>query len=134
MAFHLGGISNAKIGIIQPTYNAGELDGSVLEEINHLVFVARDVQRRMIGTQFEHVSSLCRTLIDLVTGILESFPKASDKDMELLKQLSDAVLVGFHPNNESAVMAAEISDSIKSFEAKRADCPSSCSVPLRRAS
>ena len=122
------------VGIIQPAYNTGELDASVLEEINHLVFVARDVERRMIGTRFEHVSSLCQTLIGLVTGIQESFPKASDKDMELLKQLSDAVLVGFHPNNDSAAMAAEISDSIKFFEAKQARCPSSSSVPLRRAS
>ena len=122
------------VGIIQPAYNTGELDASVLEEINHLVFVARDVERRMIGTRFEHVSSLCQTLIGLVTGIQESFPKASDKDMELLKQLSDAVLVGFHPNNDSAAMAAEISDSIKFFEAMQARCPSSSSVPLRRAS
>ncbi len=121
------------VGIIDPAYNEGELDASVLEEINHLGFVARDVERRMIGTQFEHVGDLCQSLIGLVTGIQASFPKASDKDMELLKQLSDAVLVGFHPNNESAAMAAEISDSIKSFEAKQDRCPSSYHIPRRRA-
>ncbi len=116
------------VGLVRPAYEAGELDESVIEHINHLVFVARDIERRMSGTQYEHVSDLCQSLIGLVTGIRESFPKASDKDMELLKQLSDAVLVGFHPDNDAAAMAAEISDSIRSFEAKQARGAHSCSL------
>ena len=114
-AFQIGFL----VGVIVPTYDAGELDGSVLEEINLLVLVARDVERRMRGTQYEHVSDLCKTLISLVTSLQENFPNASEKDVELLKQLSDAVLVGFHPDNDAAAMASEISASIKSFEAKR---------------
>ena len=43
------------VGVIVPTYDAGKLDAAVLEEIKLLVFVARDVERRMRGTQYEHV-------------------------------------------------------------------------------
>ncbi len=107
------------VGVIVPTYDAGKFEAEVLDEIKLLVFVARDVERRMRGTQYEHVSGLCQTLIDLVTDMQENFPNASEKDVELLKQLSDAVLVGFHPDNDAAAMASEISASIKTFEAKR---------------
>ena len=115
-AFQIGFL----VGIIQPTFDAGELDQSVLDEVSLLLVVARDVERRMRGTQYEHVGELCKTLIGLVTGIQEKFPSASEKDMDLLKQLSDAVLVGFHPDNDVVAMAAEITHSIKTFEAKRA--------------
>ena len=114
-AFQIGFL----VGVIPPTYDAGKLDESVLEETNLLVSVTRNIERRMRGTQYEHVSDLCQTLISLVTRMQENFPNLSDKDTELSKQLSDAVLVGFHPDNDAAEMASEISASIKSFEAKR---------------
>ena len=117
------------VGLIEPARNAGELNESTIEHIDHLVIVARDIERRMSGTQYEHVSDLCQTLIGIVTGIRESFPAVSEKDMELLKQLSDAVLIGFHPENDAAAMAAEISNSIKSFEAKQARGALPCGLP-----
>lgn len=107
------------MGLIVPTFDASKLDSAVLEEIKLLVFVARDVERRMRGTQYEHVSGFCQTLIRLVTYMQVNFPNASEKDVELLKQVSDAILVGFHPDNDAAAMASEISASIKTFEAKR---------------
>ena len=114
-AFQIGFL----VGVVQPTYDTGKLGESVFEEVDLLMAVARDVERRMRGTHYEHVSELCQTLIGLVSRIQENFPNANDKDMELLKQLSDAVLVGFHPGDDAAAMAAEIADSIKSFKAKR---------------
>ena len=107
------------VGLILPAYKDGELDGSTLERINQLVFVAQDVMRRMIGTQYEHVSDLCRSLIGVVTGIQESFPKPNEKDMKLLSPLSDAILMGFHPDTDAAAMASEITDSIEQFEARQ---------------
>ena len=50
--------------------------------------------------------------------IQEDFPTPGAKDMNLLKPLSDAILAGFHPNSDAAAMAQEITDSIKTYEAK----------------
>ena len=107
------------IAIILPEYNSDELDDSVLDKIDCLTFVAQDVKRRMSGTRYEHVSDLCQTLVDVVTRIQTDFPTPRVKDMKLLKPLSDAILAGFHPDNDAAAMAAEITDSIKVFEAKQ---------------
>ena len=107
------------VGLILPAYKDGELDRSTLEKINRLVFVAQDVTRCMSGTQYEHVSDLCRSLIRVVTGIQEKFPKPNEKDMKLLSPLSDAILMGFHPDTDAAAMAAEITDSIEMFEARQ---------------
>ena len=107
------------VGLILPAHNSDKLDDSVLGNINSLTFVAQDVKRRMSGTQYEHVSDLCQTLLDVVTRIQEDFPTPSAKDMKLLNPLSDAILAGFHPDNDAAAMAEEITDSIKTYEAKQ---------------
>ena len=107
------------VGLILPAYNSEELDESALEKINSLTFVAQDVKRRMDDTQYEHVSDLCQTLVDVVTRVQTDFPAPGEKDMKLLQPLSDEILAGFHPDNDAAAMAAEITDSIKVFEAKQ---------------
>ena len=79
------------VGLILPAYNSDKLDESVSEEINRLTLVAQDVKRRMSGTQYEHVSDLCQTLLDVVIRIQEDFPTPGAKDMNLLKPLSDSM-------------------------------------------
>ncbi len=108
------------VGLILPAYQDGKLHESTSEKINQLVLVTQDVMRRTTGTQYEHVSDLCRSLIGVVTGIQDSFPKPAEKDMKLLSPLSDAILMGFHPDTDAAAMASEITDSIEKFEARQA--------------
>ncbi len=67
------------VGVIVPTYDAGKFEPEILDEIKLLVFVARDVERRMRGTQYEHVSGLCQTLIGLVADMQENFPTPAKK-------------------------------------------------------
>ena len=123
-AFQIGFL----VGLIRPSFEDDELDELCSEHIDRLVFVAQDVKRRMLGTKYEHVSELCQSLIRLAGGIQENFPKSNEKEMELLKQLSDAVLIGFHPDNDAAAMAEEITSSINVFEAKKGRQAPTCDV------
>jgi len=43
----------------------------------------------------------------------------SKKDIDLMKPLSDAILLGFNPESDAAQMAGQITDAVTSYSAKQ---------------
>jgi hypothetical protein len=93
-------------------------DPAVPGYIRRLSGIARDVGERLAGTRYEHVSDLCSNLIDTAGRIAAKPDKPDFKDIELLKPLSDALIVGFNPKKQSADMATEINAMLKNFAAR----------------
>lgn len=83
--------------------------------VRRLSDVARDMGERLVGSQYEHVGELCETMIDTAGRIARNPTKPETKDVELLKPLSDALIVGFNPDKESADMASEINGMLTNF-------------------
>ena len=49
----------------------------------------------------------------------ETDSKPNPKDLQLLKQLSGAILLGFNPEKDSAALSSDIADSMKVYESKQ---------------
>lgn len=101
------------INRITPVLEAGPPDDVAHRALKRLLFVAEDIARRMVGTRYEHVSSLCQSLITVTTDILRASDSPDDKDVKLLKELSRAITAGFASvDSETAAAAAKISQTL----------------------
>lgn len=96
---------------IVPALQAGGVNDGTRKHINRLGFVVSDARRRLGGTKYDHVSSLCEALIKVTKNIYEDPDNASDKDVRLLEQLAAAIQAGFE--TETADTAREIVESLE---------------------
>ena len=114
-AFQIGFLEQ----VIASSMVGGRIDEAKRDMVEHLVAVANDLAQRVVGTTFDHVGELCHALIEVVTSIQKHFPKPNPKDLQLLKQLSGAILLGFNPDKDSAALSSDIADSMKVYESKQ---------------
>ena len=93
-----------------PAMQMGEIDETSAMSLDRLLYVTQDTARRLVGTQYEHVSDLCQSLIDVTHRIIGS-SHADAKDVNLLRPLSQAIQGGFGQDTEDAAHA--ITDTVK---------------------
>ena len=98
---------------IVPAMTFGAPDEATVKSLERLLFVGEDVSRRMVGTKFEHVGELCKSLISVTQRILDAGDFPAHKDVDLLKPLAQSIQRGFDESDVEAARAArEISDTI----------------------
>ena len=88
----------------------GVLDEPVQQFLKRLLYVAEDSRRHMVGTKYDHVSELCRSLIKVTTDIRAAGDSPESKDVKLLSPLSQAIQAGF--GTGTAAAAHDISISV----------------------
>ena len=86
--------------------------------VQKLAAVAEEVSSRLAGSRFEHVAELCQNLSDVAASINSNWQSPNQKDIDLLKPLSQAVLTSFNPDRDSSDMAGEIADMVSNFAGK----------------
>ncbi len=89
---------------------------ALLTDMVQILDVATDTLQRLAGSPFEESEELCKTLIRVVSNITENDKQVSHVDLQFLKPLTDAMLVGFNPGCSQAEMSREIISSIELFE------------------
>lgn len=72
------------------------------EHLGRLVYVAEDMKRRVAGTRFDHVASLCVSLAKATQAVRVAPRGAHGKQVRLLKPLAQAVQAGFITGTETA--------------------------------
>ena len=108
------------VGLILPALAEDRLDDPELEaNLRSVLTISRDTAERMLGTEYEHVSNLCNNMIDVVERLLDHLMSPSTKDVSLLKPVSDAILLGFHPTSDAASMAGEINNALSAYDRRQ---------------
>ena len=74
---------------------------------------------RMKGTEYEHVSSLCSTMIRVASSISDAITLPDEKDISLLKPLSEAIVAAFNPHDSAVDIASQISSAVSTYESKK---------------
>ncbi|HEY9080830.1 response regulator [Magnetovibrio sp.] len=98
---------------IVPAMTFGAPDEATTKSLERLLFVGEDISRRMVGTKFEHVGELCKSLINVTQRILDAGDFPAHKDIDLLKPLAQSIQRGFDESDEEAARTArEISDTV----------------------
>ncbi len=87
--------------------SAGENDEHTQQQIKQLNFVAHDTGRRLVGTDLDHITKLCQTLITVSERIKSSLKSPKEQDLELLPPLAAAIKAGFDIDSKGTADFAE---------------------------
>ena len=109
---------NLLVELIVPAYSKEEVAPVIRVHVQKLAAVAEEVSSRLAGSRFEHVAELCQNLSDVAASINSDWQSPNQKDIDLLKPLSQAVLTSFNPDRDSSDMAGEIADMVSNFAGK----------------
>jgi hypothetical protein len=104
---------------IVPAYQKNNVTLAIQKEVVRLSDISKEISERLVDSDFEHVTDLCETL-DYVTSSIRSDPRNPDpRDVDLLKAVSDAIVVSFNPEKASAEFAAEVTQMVSDKYHKR---------------
>jgi DNA-binding response OmpR family regulator len=97
---------------VEPTLKSGKMDDTTSAFLDRLLEVAEDTGRRLIGTKYEHVSELCQSLQKVARSICAAKNQPSERDIRLLRPLSQAIQSGFEATGSQADAARVISSEV----------------------
>ncbi|MED6311801.1 MAG: response regulator [Pseudomonadota bacterium] len=109
---------NLLVEMIVPAYGKEEVAPVIRVHVQRLAAVAEEVSSRLAGSRFEHVAELCQNLSEVAASINSNWQSPNQKDIDLLKPLSQAVLTSFNPDRDSSDMAGEIAGMVSKFAGK----------------
>lgn len=101
------------------SFDSGLSDAELLSKLVRLQSVTTDTLERLAGSIYEQSTDLCRTLLRVLTSIIEGETRPAQADLQFLKPLTDAVLAGFNPDRSAAEMTREIIESIGQYESRQ---------------
>ncbi|WP_218048866.1 response regulator transcription factor [Curvivirga aplysinae] len=109
------------VEMLQPKLIAGEKTQEVEDFIRRLHRSASDTASRLHGTGYEHVSELCETLTTVSLSLLSDLDDPSEKDIKLIKPLSDAILLAFNPDADAEALSSQITGAVSGFQKRQAE-------------
>ncbi|MEQ9489219.1 MAG: response regulator [Alphaproteobacteria bacterium] len=108
------------VELVLPLLVEGKTDSADLKSnMDRMAAVARDTGIRMEGSEYDHVNNLCASMLEVAERLAGDLNNPSKKDIDLLKPLSDAILLGFNPESDAAQMAGQITDAVSTYSAKQ---------------
>lgn len=107
------------VRLVLPALETGQTTTETEAQLQRIIDVTMDIQARMTGTPYAHVSELCESLLGVSRAIQTALPSPAAKDVKLLQPVSDSVLAAFNPGEDSERMAAQITSAITKFESRR---------------
>lgn len=103
----------ALVGRIVPMLDKPTVTEVALGGLNMLLDLNKDLMTRLRGSKYDHVSELCRAMIQVSSGLAGQAGQAPDqKQVRLLKPLSQAIQAGFAGGINSAEAARQIVERI----------------------
>lgn len=114
-AFQIGFLVN----LLLPELEKFEVTDERIRTVERLMDVARDTGARMKGTEYEHVTTLCSSMLRVASSINDSISHPEKKDVDLLKPMSEAIIAAFNPNMSSADFASQISSAISNYKKRK---------------
>jgi DNA-binding NarL/FixJ family response regulator len=86
----------------------GSMDDKIVGYMNKMNLVSKDLSKRMVGTDYAHISELSESIIQVSKSILQNKSSPPAKDVKLLAPLSQALKNSFDPNMDQAAVASDI--------------------------
>lgn len=87
-------------------------------DLERLMFVGKDLQRRMVGTSAEHAAYLAGSLVTVAERAAKASEGPTQRDVELLIHLAAAIRHAFVSDPNAVEAAMEITETIAKFADK----------------
>jgi DNA-binding NarL/FixJ family response regulator len=104
---------------IVPAYQKNNVTPAIQKEVAQLSNISKEISERLLNSDFEHVTDLCETLDSVMSSICRDPRNPDPRDVDLLKAISDAIVVSFNPEKASAEFSAEVTQMVREKYSKR---------------
>ena len=98
---------------IVPAYQKNRVTPTIQKEVVRLSEISKVISDRPSDSDFEHVTDLCETLDAVTSSIRRDLKNPDPQNVDLLKAISDAIVVGFNPERTSVEFAAEKTQMVR---------------------
>lgn len=112
------------------TGTGGMLEPKVTDFLSQLTRTGEETAKRIAGTEFEHVSYLCETLISVSERMLAAGKDADETDKALLPELGNAFKTAFVITDDDNI-SRKIRDTLKKPPAKKSASKKSTSAAAK---
>ena len=103
------------IGKLASLHLQGEVNERFIVGLRKLRSISQDMNRRLERSKYAHVAELFETMGEIADRNLEDPLNPSSKDLELLQNLSRAIERAFEADEDEAMIAHSITDSIRAI-------------------
>ena len=107
------------VELVLAGYASDEPDTKLRANLKRLYRVVGDTVERLRGSSFEECADLCQSLFRVLKALVENESKPALVDLQFLKPLTDAILVGFYPERSQSEISQEIIQSINLYEVRQ---------------
>ena len=98
---------------IVPAYQKNRMTPTIRKEVVRLSEISRGISDRPSDSDFEHVTDLCETLDAVTSSIRHDLKNPDPQNIDLLKAISDAIVVSFNPERTTVEYAAKITQMVR---------------------
>ena len=106
------------VELIVPALRGAGAVAQLQQNLEALFIMAKDTSMRLNGSAYDHVADLCSSMITVTSALVDQGAGHAEKDVKLLKPLSEAILLACHPESDSITLAGKITGAINRFHTK----------------
>jgi len=103
------------VRLIIPAVKSGKITIDTTAQIEKLCEISEDMERRVDDPQFENVVELSNSFTEIASSVREKLPEPDPMDVQVLAQVSQAMLLAFNPDLTSDKAVAEITEMVRKF-------------------
>lgn len=103
------------VRLIVPAVKDGNVTIDTTAQIEKLCEISEDMERRLDDPQFENVVELSNSFTEIAASVQDKLPEPDPMDVEVLSQVSQAMLLAFNPDLTSDAAVAEITEMVRKF-------------------
>ena len=103
------------VRLIIPAVKTGKITIDTTAQIEKLCEISEDMERRVDDPQFENVVELSNSFTEIASSVREKLPKPDPMDVQVLAEISQAMLLALNPDLTQDKAVAEITDMVSKF-------------------
>ena len=104
-----------QVEVLIRVFSAGKVGKSTRNHIGRIIQSTEDIVMRVQNTEFEQLKGLCESLIKVAREVYRRPKKADPKQVDLMRPLSQSILVSTNPELKSQLPAEEIEDMVSNY-------------------
>lgn len=105
------------LNLVLMDYDEGKVSETTFDGLKRINEIAADLSARTSKGDYDFIAGLCDNLVQVTKSLVANRLDPAKKDLQLIKPLCDAILLGIEDDKASSDLAVEIASSVSGARA-----------------
>lgn len=105
------------LDLVLMDYDEGKVSETTFDGLKRINEIAEDLSRRTSKGDYDFIAGLCDNLVKVAKSLVANRRDPAKKDLQLIRPLCDAILIGIEDDKASSDLAVEIASSVSDARA-----------------